>query len=252
MRLRGKAALITGAGSGFGEAIARRFAQEGARVAVNDLDAAKAETVAAAIRQAGGEAIAAQGDVTKSESVKAFTDATVAAFGALDVLVMNAGVGMRPTPITQATDELYDRIFATNVKSLYLGLRHAVPQFRKQGGGAVVITASTIALRPRAGLSLYAASKGAAISFAKAMALELAPDRVRVNAVCPSAGDTPMLKEFMGGDDSPEARKSFVARVPLGRLCEPADVAEAALFYADDKAGFITGTTIEVDGGRSV
>jgi 3-oxoacyl-[acyl-carrier protein] reductase len=252
MRLAGKSALVTGAGSGFGEAIAKRFAAEGARVAVNDLDAAKAEAVAAAIRAAGGAAVAAPGNAAKAESVAAMIAACVAAYGRMDLLVLNAGVAQRPTPIESMEEAAFERIFDANVRSVFLGAKHAQPQFKAQGGGAIVVTASTIATRPRPGLGVYAASKGAAISLTKALALELAPIKVRVNAVCPSAGETPMLKEFMGGDVTPEMHKLFTSRVPLGRLCEPADVAEAALFLASDEARFITGIALDVDGGRSV
>lgn len=251
-RLQGKSALVTGAGSGFGEAIAKRFAGEGARVAVNDLDAAKAEVVAAAIRAGGGDAIAAPGNAAKAESVAAVIAACVAAYGRMDVLVLNAGVAQRPTPIEAVDEATFERIFDANVRSVFLGAKYAQPQFKAQGGGAIVVTASTIATRPRPGLGVYAASKGAAVSLTKALAVELAAIKVRVNAVCPSAGETPMLKEFMGGAVTPEMHKLFTSRVPLGRLCEPADVAEAALFLASDEARFITGIAMDVDGGRSV
>ncbi|MFN4283596.1 MAG: glucose 1-dehydrogenase [Alphaproteobacteria bacterium] len=251
-RLAGKSALVTGAGSGFGEAIAHRFAAEGARVAVNDLDAAKAARVAEAIKVAGGDAVAAPGDAAASDSVAKMMAACVAAFGRMDILMLNAGVAQRPTPIEQVEDRDFERIFSANVRSVYLGAKHAQPQFKAQGGGVIVVTASTIATRPRPGLGVYAASKGAAISLTKALAVELAPIKVRVNAVCPSAGETPMLKEFMGGEVTPEAHKLFASRVPLGRLCEPADVADAALFLASDEARFLTGITVDVDGGRSV
>jgi 3-oxoacyl-[acyl-carrier protein] reductase len=251
-RLASKSALITGAGSGFGAAIAMRFAAEGARVVVNDLDAAKAEAVATAIKAAGGEAVAAPGNAAQADSVARMIGACVAAYGGMDLLVLNAGAGQRPTPIEQVEEADFDRIFTANVRSVYLGAKCAQPQFKAQGGGAIVVTASTIATRPRPGLGVYAASKGAAISLTKALAVELAAIKVRVNAVCPSAGETPMLKEFMGGEVTPEAHKLFASRVPLGRLCEPADVAEAALFLASDEARFITGITMDVDGGRSV
>jgi 3-oxoacyl-[acyl-carrier protein] reductase len=251
-RLDGRSALITGAGSGFGAEIARRYAAEGARVAVNDLRDAAAQRTVDAIVEAGGTAIAVPGDVTESRSVSDMIRRCVAAFGRMDILVLNAGVPQRPTPIEDIPDAIFDAIFDTNVRSLYLGLRFAVPQFKAQGGGNVIITASTIASRPRPGLGLYAASKGAALSLMKAMAVELAPLKVRVNALCPSAGDTPMLKEFMGGADTAEARKLFASRVPLGRLCTPKDVADTALFLASDEAGFLTGIAIDIDGGRSI
>lgn len=251
-RLDGRAALVTGAGSGFGAEIARRFAAEGARVAVNDLRADAAQSTVDAIAQPGGTAVAAPGDVTDAEAVAGMIERCVAAFGRMDILVLNAGVPQRPTPIEDIPEATFDAIFAANVRSLYLGLRFAVPQFRAQGGGNVIITASTIASRPRPGLGLYAASKGAALSLMKAMAVELAPLKVRVNALCPSAADTPMLKEFMGGAVTPEARTLFTSRVPLGRLCTPKDVADTAVFLASDEAGFLTGIAIDIDGGRSI
>lgn len=251
-RLDARSALITGAGSGFGAEIARRFAAEGARVAVNDLRDTAAQRTVDAIVEAGGTAISVPGDVTESRSVSDMIRRCVAAFGSMDILVLNAGVPQRPTPIEDIPDATFDSIFDANVRSLYLGLRFAVPQFKAQGGGNVIITASTIASRPRPGLGLYAASKGAALSLMKAMAVELAPLKVRVNALCPSAGDTPMLKEFMGGADTPEARKLFTGRVPLGRLCTPRDVADTALFLASDEAAFLTGIAIDIDGGRSI
>jgi 3-oxoacyl-[acyl-carrier protein] reductase len=251
-RLDGRSALITGAGSGFGAEIARRYAAEGARVAVNDLRDAAAQRTVDAIVEAGGTAIAVPGDVTESRSVSDMIRRCVAAFGRMDILVLNAGVPQRPTPIEDIPDAIFDAIFDTNVRSLYLGVRFAVPQFKAQGGGNVIITASTIASRPRPGLGLYAASKGAALSLMKAMAVELAPLKVLVNALCPSAGDTPMLKEFMGGADTAEARKLFASRVPLVRLCTPKDVADTALFLASDEAGFLTGIAIDIDGGRSI
>jgi 3-oxoacyl-[acyl-carrier protein] reductase len=253
MRLEGKVAVVTGAGSGFGEGIARRFAGEGARVIVNDVNAAGGRRVTDDLNAAATAAVAAfvAGDVSRSADVKALVDAAVSTFGRLDVFVNNAGVTHRNQPMLGVSEEWFDRIFAVNVKSIYLSALHAVPVFRAQGGGSIINVASTAGLRPRPGLTVYNASKGAAITMTKSMAVEFAPDGIRVNCLCPVAGETGLLAEFMG-TDTPEMRAKFVASIPLGRLSQPRDIANAALFLASDDAEFLTGVALEVDGGRCV
>ncbi len=252
MRLEDKIAIVTGAGSGFGEGIARRFAAEGAKVVVNDIDEQSGARVAAEIAAGGGEATFFAADVARNAEVAALVETAVDAYGGLDVLVNNAGVPQRRMPLLEVTEETFDRIFAVNVKSIYLAALHAVPVLRARGGGVILNTASTAAIRPRPGLTWYNGSKGAALVLTKSMAVELAPDKIRVNALCPVAGDTAMLAEFMGGEDTPELRQSFVETIPLGRLSRPEDVANAALYLASDEARFITGVCLEVDGGRCV
>jgi 3-oxoacyl-[acyl-carrier protein] reductase len=252
MRLANKVAIVTGAGSGFGEGIARRFAEEGAAVVVADIDAAAADRVAGAIQASGGRARAATADVSRGDQVKAMVAAAEQAFGGLDILVNNAGVPQRNGPMLDVDEAAFDRIFAVNVKSIYFAAIHGVPAMRRRGGGAIINTASTAGLRPRPGLTWYNGSKGAAITLTKSMAVELAPDRIRVNALCPVAGETPMLKEFMGGKETAEQHQRFVSSIPLGRLSQPRDIANAALYLASDEADFITGVALEVDGGRCV
>jgi 3-oxoacyl-[acyl-carrier protein] reductase len=251
MRLAGKSAVVTGGGSGFGAAIATLFAREGARVVVADLNATAATRVAAEIAGTGGAALAVTADVSRDEDTRRMVEACVERFGRLDILVNNAGTTHYNQPMTEVSEADFDRTYAVNVKALYFAARHAVPVMRTQGGGVILITASTAGLRPRPGLTWYNGSKGAAILIAKSMAVELAPDRIRVNALCPVAGETPLLPAFMGGD-TPELRARFVASVPLGRLSRPMDVAQAALYLASDEAEFITGVALEIDGGRCV
>ncbi|MBL8699260.1 MAG: glucose 1-dehydrogenase [Alphaproteobacteria bacterium] len=251
MRLKDKVAIVTGGGSGFGEGIARRFAAEGAKIVVNDINVAGGERVANAVKQAGGQAIFAKADVAKAADVKAMVGATLDAFGRVDIMVNNAGYTHRNQSMLNVDETMFDRIFAVNVKAIYLAALEVIPVFRRQGGGVILNTASTAGLRPRPGLTLYNASKGAAITMTKSMAVEFAPDRIRVNCLCPVAGDTPMLADFMGGD-TPENRARFKASVPLGRFSMPEDIANAALYLCSDEANFITGTAFEVDGGRCI
>ena len=251
MRLNGKIAIVTGAGSGFGEGIAERFATEGARVVVNDIDASNGERVTAAIRAAGGQAVFVRADVSRGADVKALLDRTLQAWGGLDIVVNNAGVSHRNQPMLDVGEAEFDRVFAINVKSLYWTAQHMVPYFRSRGGGVFVNIASTAGVRPRPGLVWYNGSKGAVITTSRAMAVELAPDRIRVNVINPVAGETPLLATFMG-EDTPEMRAKFVASIPMGRLSQPRDVANAALYFASDEADFVTGACLEVDGGRCV
>lgn len=252
MRLAGKVAVVTGAGSGFGEAIALRYAEEGAKVIVNDLNGDSAKRVAGGIMQQGGQATANKGDVTSSKDVKAMIQAAIDAYGQLDIVVNNAGYTHRNQPMLDVDEETFDRVYAVNVKGIYLAAVHAVPVFRKQGrGGCIITTASTAGLRPRPGLTWYNGSKGAAITLTKSMAAELGPEKIRVNCICPVAGDTPLLHMFLG-EDTPERRAKFIATVPMGRLSKPIDIANACLYLASDEAEFITGVALEVDGGRCI
>jgi 3-oxoacyl-[acyl-carrier protein] reductase len=250
-RLDGKVAIVTGSASGFGEGIARRFAAEGASVIVNDINVRDGERVAEAIRSTGGDALFVAGNVSVDADVARLVQSTLDAHGRLDVVVNNAGTTHRNRPLLEVSEAEFDRIYAVNVKSLYLTARHAVPPMRRQGGGVFITIASTAGVRPRPGLTWYNGSKGAAIVTSRSMAAELAPDRIRVNVINPVAGETGLLSEFMGGD-TPELRAKFVATIPLGRLSLPSDVATAAVFFACDEAAFITGTCLEVDGGRCI
>jgi len=246
MRLKDKAALVTGAGSGFGKAIAETFAREGARVAVVDIAEKAAKETAAAI---GKGAIALRCDVSNKAAVDAVVKETAAAFGALDILVNNAGVSHVNKPLMEIGEDEFDRVFAVNVKGVFLFTQAAVPLMRRRKG-VIINIGSTAGLRPRPGLSCYNATKGAVHVFSKTLAVELAPE-IRVCTIAPVAGDTPLLATFMGGDTA-ELRAKFVATVPLGRLSTPQDVANAALFLASDEAAFLTGNVVEVDGGRCV
>lgn len=243
MQLEDKVAIVTGAASGFGEAIARRYAAEGARVVCADLNDQLGKKVADEI---GGAYVHA--DVADRDDVKAMVGTAVDRYGRLDTMVNNAGITHVNRPMLEVGEEEFDRIFAVNVKSIYLAALEIVPLMREQGGGCIINTASTAGLRPRPGLTWYNASKGAAITMTKSMAAELGPDNIRVNALCPVAGDTPLLASFLGANP----REAFEATVPLGRLCTSEDVAKAALWLASDEAGFITGVAFPVDGGRGV
>ena len=251
-RLAGKAAIVTGAGSGFGEGIARRFAEEGAAVVVNDIVEAGARRVAREIGEAGGKATVVIADVSRDADVKRLVDAALEACGRLDIVVNNAGTTHRNRPLLEVGEEEFDRIFAVNVKSLFLTARHAVPHFRRAGGGCFVTIASTAGVRPRPGLTWYNGSKGAAIVTSRSMAAELGPDNIRVNVINPVIGETGLLEMFMGVPDTPENRKKFVATIPMGRMSRPLDIANAAVFLASDEAAFVTGACLEVDGGRCV
>ncbi len=248
MRLNNKIALVTGAGSGFGRGIAARFAEEGAKLVVADINEEAAKMVAGEI---GDSAIAVVADVSKNSDVEAMIQQTVAQWGRLDILVNNAGTTHRNKPMTEVTEEEFDRIFAVNVKSVFLTARHGVPLMKEQEHGIILNVASTAGLRPRPGLAWYNTSKGAMITATKAMAIELASFKIRVNAINPVAGETGMLHLFMG-EDTPEKRAQFVSSIPWGRLSQPKDMANAALFLCSDEADMVTGTCMEVDGGRCI
>ncbi|PWT70135.1 MAG: short chain dehydrogenase [Proteobacteria bacterium] len=252
MRLKDKVAIITGGGSGFGEGICKRFAEEGCKVIVNDINIEGGERVAGQLAANGATAKFVKGDVSKSADWAALVKTTLDTHGVLNIVINNAGTTHRNQPILEVTEEQFDRVYAVNVKGLFWSAKHCIPVFRKQGGGVFITIASTAGVRPRPGLTWYNGSKGAAILASRSMAVELAPDKIRVNVINPVAGDTPLLAQFMGGADTPEMRAKFIASVPLGRLSTPRDVANAALYLASDEADFITGACIEVDGGRCV
>ena len=248
MRLANKVCIVTGAAQRFGEGIARLLVAEGSKVVVADMNGEKAEQVAATL---GDNAIACSVDVSNGEQFQAMVERCLTAFGDLDVIVNNAGTTHRNQPMLDVDEATFDRVFAVNVKSIYHSAQACVPVFRKRGGGCIINIASTAGIRPRPGLVWYNSSKGAVITMTKAMAIELATDQIRVNALCPVAGETPLLKDFMG-QDTPEMRAKFVASVPLGRLSTPEDIAKAALHFASDDAEFLTGVCLEVDGGRCI
>jgi 3-oxoacyl-[acyl-carrier protein] reductase len=247
-RLAGKTAIITGAASGFGEGMAKRFAEEGAKIVVADLNLKGAQKVA---NNAGKAAIAVHADVSRKEEVDAMVKAAMDEFGRIDIMVNNAGFTHRNGSMLEVDESTFDLIGAVNMKAIYYSALAVVPIMEMQGGGSIITTASTAGLRPRPGLTWYNASKGWAISATKSMAIELAPKNIRVNCLCPVAGETPMLGLFMG-EDTPEKRAQFKATVPLGRLSTPMDVANAALWLASSEADFITGVALEVDGGRCI
>ena len=248
MRLKDKTAIVTGAGSGFGKGIAMRFTKEGARVGVVDINAEAAREVAS---QIGNSAFAMEADVSIDGDVSRMVQEALDRWGQLDILVNNAGTTHRNQPMTEVTEEEYERIFAVNVKSVYLGARHVVPVMKKQGFGVILNVASTAGVRPRPGLVWYNTSKGAMMTATKAMAIELAGEKIRVNAINPVAGETGMLHLFMG-EDTPEKRAQFISTIPLGRLSLPEDMANAAIFLCSDEAEMITGLCMEVDGGRCI
>ena len=247
--LQGRAALITGAAAGFGEAIARRFVAEGAKVLVADLDGARAQDVASNL---GESARAVRCDVSSRADVDAAVAACVDAFGGVDILVNNAGTTHRNQSMLDVDEATFDRVFAVNVKSIFHTTQAVVPLMKARRSGCIVNIGSTAGIRPRPGLTWYNASKGAVNLLSKSMAAELGPDGIRVNAVCPVMSPTALIEQFLGVPDTPEARAKVVAGIPLGRMSTPEDVAEATLYLASDAARFITGVELPVDGGRTI
>ncbi|HVV57922.1 MAG TPA: SDR family oxidoreductase [Gaiellaceae bacterium] len=248
-RLAGKTAIVTGAGSGIGRAAALRFAAEGARVAAVDLDGAKADETRAA---AGAGALALTVDVTDAEAVQAAVAQVTEAFGGVDVYFNNAGVPQAAKPFAETSREEWDRIIAVNLTALFTGVQAVAPVMREQGGGSVVVTSSIAATRPRPGIATYVASKAGVNGLVRALALELAPDRVRVNAIAPVAVRTPMLAQFAFADSEQATIERVEQTIPLGRLVEPEDIAAAALYLASDEARCVTGIILNVDGGRDL
>ena len=246
MRLKGKTAIVTGGASGFGAGIARKFASEGAKVMIVDLNGGAAAALAVDLG-----AVAHTADVSQNDDVKAMIDAALSAFGHVDILVNNAGITHLPQPMDRVEEDEFDRIFAVNAKSVYLTAKHLVPHMRSAGTGCILNVASTAGISPRPRLSWYNASKGWMITATKAMAVELAPEGVRVNALNPVAGETPLLKSFMG-EDTPEMRAKFLSTIPMGRFSTPEDMGNAACYLCSDEASMITGVCMEVDGGRCI
>lgn len=242
MRLKGKTAIVTGGAQGFGAGIVRKFADQGARVIVADMNLDGAKAIAAEV---DGQAL--QTDVASGASVAALA----AAFPEPDIIVNNAGITHLPKPMEDVTEEEFDRVLAVNAKSVYLMSQHFVPMMKARGFGNILNVASTAGLSPRPGLNWYNASKGWMITATKTMAVELAPHGVRVNALCPVAGETPLLASFMG-EDTPEKRAKFLSTIPLGRFSQPEDLGNAAAFLCSDEASMITGVALEVDGGRCI
>ena len=249
MRLRDKVAIVTGAGSGFGEGIARRFAAEGALVAVVDLRGEAAGRVA---HEIGEQAVAVTADVGDAASVERAVARTVDALGTPDIVVNNAGVTHRNRPVLEVDEAEFDRMFRVNVKSIFLFVRAVAPLMRDAGGGVILNVGSTAGIRPRPGLTWYNATKGAVGIASKSLAVELAPWKIRVNNLSPVIGETGLLESFMGVPDTPENRAKFVSTIPLGRMSRPEDIANAALWLASDEAGFVTGVDLPVDGGRTI
>jgi 3-oxoacyl-[acyl-carrier protein] reductase len=248
MRLEGKIAIVTGGGSGFGEGIAKKFVAEGAKVLIADRDAAGGERVARAL---GAQARSLCVDVSRAADVMAMIDAAQDHFGGLNVLVNNAGVSHVPTPLEDVGEDDFDRIVAINMKAIYLACKAVVPRFKAQKKGVILNMASTAGVSPRPRLSWYNASKGWVITATRAMAVELAPFGIRVVALNPVAGETPLLKTFMG-EDTPEMRAKFLSTIPIGRFSTPEDLGNAACFLCSDEASMITGVAMEVDGGRCI
>jgi 3-oxoacyl-[acyl-carrier protein] reductase len=248
MRLQDKVAIVTGGGSGFGAGIARRFAAEGAKLVVNDINAEGGSRIAQEVK---GEFV--QADVAKGADWAKLVQAATAKFGRLDIVVNNAGWTHRRKPYLEVTEAEFDKVYAVNVKSIYLSALHALPAMKRQGGGCFVNIASTAGLRPRPGLTVYNSSKGAVILMSKSMAAEFGPDKVRVNCVNPVfSPETALSADFAGGALTEEAKKAFLATIPLGRFSTPLDVANACLYLASDEAAMISGSCIEVDGARCV
>ena len=252
MRLKDKVAVVTGAASGFGAGTAELFAAQGAGVVVADISDEAGEAVVESINTSGGHAVYVHADVTSRGDAKRMIQSAKDLGGGLDILVNNAGYSHRNKQFSDVTDEEFDKVYDVNVKAVFIAIQEALPVLRERGGGCIINTSSTAAVRPRPGLAVYCSSKGAVSNLTKALAVELAPDKVRVNAICPVIGETGMLETFMGVPDTPENRKKFEATIPLGRFSTPNDIAQTMLFLASDDAAFLTGVALEVDGGRCV
>ncbi len=247
-RLNGKVALITGAGSGFGAGIARKFIEEGAQVGVVDINGEAASSVA---QELGDNSLAIQADITSKSQIQKTVDEIAKWAGPINVLVNNAGIGHLPTPMEELDEEQFDKIIAVNMRSIYLTSQIIVPLMKSERGGSILNIASTAGISPRPNLTWYNASKGWVITATKSMAIELASNNIRVNALNPVAGETPLLSTFMG-EDTPEIREKFLSTIPLGRFSTPEDMGQAAVYLCSDESSLVTGTTIEIDGGRTI
>ena len=249
MRLEGKRTLVTGAASGFGKGIAETYIREGAKVAVVDLNGEGAKAVA---KELGENAIAVTCDVSEADQVQTAVDATVEAFGGLDIVVNNAGWTNPNRPLMETDEATFRKIYDINVLSIFHMTKVCVPLWRKSGGGVMLNIGSTAGIRPRPGLTWYNSSKGAVNLMSRSLAVELAPDNIRVNCIAPVMGATALLEQFMGVPDTPENREKFISTIPMGRMSQPRDIANAALYLGSDEADFITGVVLEVDGGRTI
>lgn len=247
--LDSRVAIVTGAASGFGAKISRHYVAEGAKVVVADMNEQGAKAVAAEL---GDSAIAVKCDVSKSVEVNNLVAETIRKFGKVDIVVNNAGYTHKNRPLLEVDEATFDRMFDVNVKSIFLMTHAVVPEMRKNGKGVIINIGSVSGIRPRPGLVWYSASKAAANLMSKAMAVELGPDNIRVNAICPVMSPTGMIADFMGMPDTPENRSKFIGNIPLGRLATPTDIAKATVYLASDQADFITGIELPVDGGRAV
>jgi len=248
MRLSGKSAIVTGGASGFGAGIVRRFVAEGARVVIADINSDAATAMA---EELGSDTLGMKVDVTNADDVAMMVEATIQSMGGIDILVNNAGMGHEPEPLEDLSEDAFDRIFQLNIKSIYRTSKLVVPIMKEKGSGAILNMGSTAGVSPRPNLTWYNASKGWVITATRSMAIELAGSGVRVNAINPVAGETPMLKTFMG-EDTPEIRAKFLASIPIGRFSTPDDMGAAAAFLCSDDASMITGVSLEVDGGRCI
>ena len=248
MRLQDKCTIITGAASGFGAGMARKFVAEGARVMLADIDGDAAERLSAEL---GAAAVACQVDVSQADDMRRLSESAMQSLGRIDILINNAGVTHLPQAMEDISEEDFDRVMAVNTKSVYLSARYIIPIMKAQGQGVVLNVASTAGVSPRPRLSWYNASKGWMITATRSMAVELAPEGIRVNALNPVAGETPLLKSFMG-EDTPEIRARFLSTIPLGRFSTPEDMGNAACYLCSDEASMVTGVCLEVDGGRCI
>jgi 3-oxoacyl-[acyl-carrier protein] reductase len=252
MKLSNKVALITGSGSGIGRASALLFSQEGVRICVVDIDKEGGRQTVDLIKQKGGSAVFVHADITKASDAERMVKMTLDQYGKLDILFNNAGIGMPFIPIEQIEESLWQKIMDINVKGIFLGCKYAIPAMKRQGGGVIINTASISGVRPRPGLSAYSASKGAVILLTKSLAIELAPFKIRVNCINPVVVDTPFLEKNIDMSLLEEAKKTMLSTIPLGRLCQPEDIAHAALYLASDESSMVTGLSLDVDGGRGI